>query len=232
MICQQLGKLILLVIVWVTRQDRARHYPGKRLENSGRKDRNEKGSNSRKRIEKWLVDRKRGLAGKVEGLHNGKEKETFQEGKQSVRNGGPSKTVRKLMGRGVNQEDEWEEEGGLVVEELGRRMVTEQWSIGEEALVNERRVPRKESTTLAWVSDNRIAPELTQIKPIPRTFIQRSATQRNTPKQHWCTPTTNVLPRKWSLFPCQMKVHQMPDSTGEEQLLPGPYQYHAPGTSG
>jgi len=49
-----------------------------------------------------------------------------EEGKQSVKKGGLSKAVRKLMGRGVNWDDEWEEEKGLVVRELGRRMVAEE----------------------------------------------------------------------------------------------------------
>jgi hypothetical protein len=69
------------------------------------------------------------------------------------------------MGRGVKWNDEWEEQGGLVVGDLGNRMVGEQWSIGEETLVNERKVPRRESTALAWVSKNRIVPELCQIQP-------------------------------------------------------------------
>jgi hypothetical protein len=161
---QQLGKLIRLVKVRATRKDRARHYEGKRLESSGRKDGNEKVSKGRKGKEKELVDRKRALAGKVEGLYGGKEQETFKkEGKQSVKKRGLSKKVRKVMGRSVNWEDEWEEEEGLVVGELGRRMVAEGWSMGEEALVKERRVTGRESTALAWVSKNSIAPELSQI---------------------------------------------------------------------
>jgi len=42
-----------------------------------------------------LVDRKTALAGKVKGLYNGKEKETFEEEKQSVKKGWLSKAVRK-----------------------------------------------------------------------------------------------------------------------------------------
>jgi len=53
------------------------------------------------------------------------------------------------MGRGMNWEDQWEEEEGLVVGDLGRRMVAEQWSMGEVALVKERRVTRRESTVFA-----------------------------------------------------------------------------------
>jgi hypothetical protein len=41
------------------------------------------------------------------------------------------------MGRTVNWEDEWEEEEGLVVGEMVRRMVTEEWLMGEEALLKE-----------------------------------------------------------------------------------------------
>jgi hypothetical protein len=69
------------------------------------------------------------------------------------------------MGRSLNWEDEWEEEEGLVVGELGRRMVVEGWSMGDEAPVKERRVTGRESTAVAWVSTNRIAPELSQIHP-------------------------------------------------------------------
>jgi len=65
-----------------------------------------------------LVDRKRALAGKVEGLYSGKEQETFKkEGKRSVKTRGQSKAVRKVMGIGMNCKDEWEEEEGLVVGE-------------------------------------------------------------------------------------------------------------------
>lgn len=63
----------------------------------------------------------------MEELHNGKEQETFKEDrKQSVREGGLSKAVRKLMGRGMKWENEWEVEEGLVVGDLGRRMVAEE----------------------------------------------------------------------------------------------------------
>lgn len=62
----------------------------------------------------------------MEGLYYGKEMETFKEGKQSGSTVGVSKAVRKLMGRGVNWEDESEENEGLVVGALGRRMVTDE----------------------------------------------------------------------------------------------------------
>jgi len=140
-IWQQLGKLKRLVEVRATWKDRAWHYEGKRLESSGRKDGNEKVSNGRQGKEKELVDRNRALAGKVEGLYSGKEQETFKkQAKQSVKKGGLSKVVRKVMGRGVNWEDEWEVEERLVVGKLGRRMVAEELWMGEGALVKERRV--------------------------------------------------------------------------------------------
>jgi hypothetical protein len=78
---------------------------------------------------------------------------------------GLSKVVRKVMGRGVNWEDEWEEEEGRVVGELGRRMVAEEWSMREEARVKERRITGGESTDCAWVSKNSVAPERSQIQP-------------------------------------------------------------------
>ena len=101
----------------------------------------------------------------MEGLYNGKEKEMLKEGKQSVRKERLSKAVRKPIGRGVNWEDEWEEEEGLVVGELGRRMVTEEWSMGDKALVQKRRVTRRESTTFACVSNDTNVPKLSQKQP-------------------------------------------------------------------
>jgi len=113
-----------------------------------------------------LVDRKRALAGKVEALYSGKEQDTFKtEGKQSVKKGGLLKAVRKEMGRGMNWENQWEEEEGLVVREMGRRMVADLCSMGKEAMVKERRVTGRESTAFALVSKNCIAPELGQIRP-------------------------------------------------------------------
>ena len=62
---------------------RALHYEGTRLESPGRKVGSEKGSNGRKGKQKELVDRKRALAGKVEGLYSGKEQGTFKKKKNS-----------------------------------------------------------------------------------------------------------------------------------------------------
>lgn len=69
------------------------------------------------------------------------------------------------MGRRVNWEDQCEVEGGLVVRELGRRMVTEEWSMGEVAMVKESKVARREPTTSAWLSKNNISLECGQIQP-------------------------------------------------------------------
>jgi hypothetical protein len=44
------------------------------------------------------------------------------------------------MGRGIYWEDEWEEVEGPVVRDWGTRMVAEEWSIGVQGLVKERRV--------------------------------------------------------------------------------------------
>jgi len=49
-----------------------------------------------------LDDRKRACTGKVKGVYKGKEKETFKDGKQSVRKERLSKEDRPLMGRGLN----------------------------------------------------------------------------------------------------------------------------------
>jgi len=69
------------------------------------------------------------------------------------------------MGRGINWEDEWEEEEALVVGEFGRRMVAEECSMGEEALVEDRRVTGRESMTFGWDSKNSMAPEHRQTQP-------------------------------------------------------------------
>ena len=151
----------------VTRQDKAQNYEKKTMQRSGTKGGNKKGLNSKTGNEKELVDRKRALGGKVEGLYIGKEQETFEEGgKQSVNKGGLSKAVRKVMGRGLNWNDEWEQEEGLVVRELGRRMLPEEWSIREEAPVKDRRLTGTEFTTFGCGSKNTIAPELGQIQSI------------------------------------------------------------------
>ena len=113
----------------------------------------------------WLIGRGR-LQGKWKDYTAGKSRKRSKRKENSqIKKRGLSKKVRKVMGRSVNWEDEWEEEEELVVGELGRRMVAEGWSMGEEALVKERRVTGRESTALAWVSKNSIAPELSQIQP-------------------------------------------------------------------
>jgi hypothetical protein len=72
-----------------------------------------------------LIERKMEFAGKREGLYCGKEQETFREAlTPTVKMGGQSKAVRELMGRGMNRGNE--EEKGLVVGELGRRVVADQ----------------------------------------------------------------------------------------------------------
>jgi len=63
-----------------------------------------------------VVDSKTSLAGKVECVYNVNLQETLKEERQqSVNNEGLFKAVRKLMVRGVNREDKWEEKEGLVV---------------------------------------------------------------------------------------------------------------------
>jgi len=69
------------------------------------------------------------------------------------------------MRRVMNVEDEWDEEEGPAVKELGRRMVKEELLMAEEAVVKERWVPGREYTTLVSVSKNSIVSELSQIQP-------------------------------------------------------------------
>jgi len=114
-----------------------------------------------------LIDRKRRFAGKVEGIYNRREDGWCKvEGKQSVETGVLSDAVRKRIGRGVNWEAVWAEEEGLLVGELDSWMVADEWSMGEEALLEERRVTRRESMTFVWVCNNSIAPDLSRIEPI------------------------------------------------------------------
>jgi hypothetical protein len=62
----------------------------------------------------------------VERIFTGKEEGSFNDkGKQSVSQEGVLKAARKLMGRGVNWELEWEAENGPIEGDLGKRMVAE-----------------------------------------------------------------------------------------------------------
>jgi hypothetical protein len=70
------------------------------------------------------------------------------------------------MGRGVNWEDEWEDEEELIVRELARKMEGEDKSIGEKVLAKERRGPWKESMTFAWVSKHSIALQQHSVYPV------------------------------------------------------------------
>jgi hypothetical protein len=95
-----------------------------------------------------LVYRKSAFVRKVEGLYIGKELQTVQhEGKQSVNNAGLFNALRKQMRQTINSDDVWEEKDGLVVSMLGRRMVAEEWSTREEAVVQKGRVTGRESMT-------------------------------------------------------------------------------------
>jgi hypothetical protein len=85
---KQLGKLICVVNVSAVRKDRVWHYEGKKLESSGRKDGNEKGSNSQTGNKKELVHMKYVFAEEVEGLYNGNELETFKEEEHGQLNDG------------------------------------------------------------------------------------------------------------------------------------------------
>jgi hypothetical protein len=68
-----------------------------------RKNGNEKVLNGRKGKENRLVDSKRVLTGKAEGLNSEKEQETLnKDGKQSVKKSRLLKVVRKVIGRGVH----------------------------------------------------------------------------------------------------------------------------------
>jgi hypothetical protein len=79
------------------------------------------------------------------------------EGTQSVTFGRLLKGVGKLMGIHMNWEGECIEEEELVVGELDRRMVAEEWSMGREDVVKQRRVPGEnpqhwhEFLTIAWL---------------------------------------------------------------------------------
>jgi hypothetical protein len=87
--------------------------------------------------------------------------------KLSIRTWGISTTVRQLMGCGVHWKNKWEEEEGLIVRELDRRMVAEEWLVGEEDMMKGRRVTGRESATYISVSKYSIAPALTAANSVP-----------------------------------------------------------------
>jgi len=51
-------------------------------------------------------------------------------------------------------------------------MVTEQWTLEEEAMVKEISVTGREFTAFAWVFKNSICPELSPILPFPSPLIR------------------------------------------------------------
>jgi len=100
------------------------------------------------------------------------------------------------MERGVNWEDEWEEEEGLVVEEVGRRMVAEECSMGEEALVKERRVTGRESTAFALVSKHCNAPEHSQIELFSSYLDSVKCNLDENTKAAWVCGRYQCVPQK------------------------------------
>jgi len=123
-----------------------------------------KGPKSKEGKEKKLINRKRVFAGKLEGIYTRREEESSKaEGKQSGRKGVLLKTVKNQMGRGMNWEHKWEEEEDMVLRELGRRMLKEQLSMRDKALVMGMMVTWRHSLTLTWVSNISITPECRQI---------------------------------------------------------------------
>jgi len=96
-----------------------------------------------------LVEKKRALAGNVEGFYSREEQETFKnKAKQSVKTGGLSNGDSNVIERGVHLEHEWEKEKGPVVGEVGSRMVAEKLSIIQDAHLNDRWAIWKESNNL------------------------------------------------------------------------------------
>jgi hypothetical protein len=61
--------------------------------------------------------------------------------------------------------DAWDEGEELVVGNLGSKMVADEWSMGEEGLVNERRVTGRKSTAFVQVCNNTITPEHSELQP-------------------------------------------------------------------
>jgi len=110
----------------------------------------------------------------------------------------------------VNWEDEWEEEEGLVVGELGRRMVVEEWEVGAEALVKERRVTWRESTALAWFSKNSIAPELSQIQPVSSSFDSAKCNLDEKTKVAWVRARYKCVAQQGKHVP--MSFGSIPDA--------------------
>jgi hypothetical protein len=61
--------------------------------------------------------------------------------------------------------DEWDEGEELVVGDVGSKMVADEWLMGEEGLVKERRVTGGESTAFVRVCNNTITPEYSELQP-------------------------------------------------------------------
>ena len=109
----------------------------------------------------------------------------------------------------MNWEDEWEEEEGLVVGELGGRMVAERWLMREEALVEERRVTGRESTALAWGSKNSIAPERCQIQLFSSYLDSAKCNIDENTKAAWVRARFNCVAQK--VKPVPLSDGSMPD---------------------
>jgi hypothetical protein len=136
-----------------------------------------------------------------------------------------------MMGRGVNCKVQCKEDNRLLVAELGRRMVAEEWSMAEEIQVKTKNVSGRQSMTFAWVSQNIIAREFSQIYPFSLYLDLAKYNLNENTKQHQCMPTIYKLRRMWSPFPHQMDTNLIPAFTREQEQSPGLYKYHNPGTS-
>jgi hypothetical protein len=182
---------------------------GKRLDCSGRKDGNERATTWREGNGKEFINRKRALAEKVEGSYCTKEQEMFMEDpKQSAKNGALSETVRKLLGRGMDKENMCEEEEGLVVGDLGRRMVAQEWLIGEEPLVKEMRGTRGESTTIACGSKRSIGPALSQIQNISSSLDSAKCNVEDKTNTAWVHVCYKCVAQK--VHPASMSDESVP----------------------
>lgn len=99
------------------------------------------------------------------------------------------------MERGVNWENEWAEEKGLLVRVLGRRKVAAEWSMGEEDLVIKRKVAGRASTMFTLCSKHRIAPELGEIQPFcSYLYSAKCNIDKNT--EAWVCPHCSFLTQK------------------------------------
>jgi hypothetical protein len=90
------------------------------------------------------------------------------------------------------------------------RMLTDEWSMGEEAVVQEGRVTGRESTTFAWGFKNSIGPELSQTQPFSPSLDCVKLNLEENPKADWVHARYKCVAQK--LQPVPLLDGRQPDA--------------------